>query len=153
MGFPFRLERVLSVRRIQEEAACRRHAKAADELRGRREALAESLGRLQCALEAFDVLKHTDQLSQEALQLHSLHLAGLRRGIEKARLRIAEATSELEKTRMELTEAHRAREALERLREREENAWRKRQTQLEARDLDEMAGQRHRTREEESHGP
>ena len=153
MAFTFRLERVLSVRRIQEEAAREAHARAQDRVRSARQALDAARDRLTSTLEAFDEVKRRDELTSEALYLHTIHLAGLRREIETARAQLVEATADIERTGSELLEAHKRRKSLERHREREEFAWRKGQARKEAKDLDEMVVSRHRTREEESHGP
>ena len=153
MEFAFRLERVLSVRRIQEDAAREAHARAQDRLQIARITMEELRDRLGRALEAFDETKRRDELSTETLHLHALHLAGLRRDIELARHRVVETTAELERSASELLRAHTRRKALERFREREESQWRKRQARKEARHLDEIAVSRHRAREEESHGP
>ena len=151
--FAFRLERVLSVRRVQEEAVRVRHAEAEEKLRIARETLADLRERLSAALEDFDDLKRKDRVTEEALHLHTLHLAGLRRQIDAARARLAEATAEAARTAEELSAAHKAKRSLERHREREETEWRRQEAQKEAKQVDEMAVSRHRTREEETHGP
>ena len=153
MAFVFRLDRVLGVRRIQEEAAQQRNAEAQEALRRAREADQELRQTLAGALEEFDELKRGDRVTPEALYLHSLHLAGMRRKLEASRTRVEEAATAAQKAAEELLEAHQAREALERLREREKAAWDKLQAQKEARQVDEIAVSRHRTREEENHGP
>ena len=151
--FAFRLERVLSVRRVQEEAARLRHAEAEEKLRTAREILAGLRERLASALEDFDDLKRKDKVTAEALYLHTLHLAGLRREIDVARIRLAEAAAEAERTAGELSTAHKAKKGLERHREREETEWRRQETQKEAKQVDEIAVSRHRAREEDTHGP
>jgi flagellar export protein FliJ len=151
--FAFRLERVLSVRRVQEETARVCHAEAEGKLREAREALAHLRERLTSALEGFDDLKRTDKVTGEALHLHTLHLAGLRRGIESARRRLAAAAAEAERTNEELSAAHKAKKSLERHREREETEWRRQEAQKEAKQADEIAVSRYRVREEETHGP
>lgn len=153
MGFAFRLERVLSVRRIQEDEAQRKHADARAELRAADESLQLLESMVVNAQRQLDELKHRDQLTAEALHLFSLHMAGMRRRVAAARVRVETAQDEVDQTSAELLEAHRARETLERLRGREEAAWRKRQAQLEVKQLDEIAVSRHRAREEENHGP
>ena len=153
MGFAFRLERVLAVRRIEEDGACQRHAEAQETLRGACAARDDALGRLVANLDRLDDLKRRDELSEQALYLHSLHLAGLRREIDGARARVATATREIERTAAELLCAHQAREALEKLREREERSWLRDQTAREAREIDEIAVQRSHARKEENHGP
>ena len=153
MAFTFRLERVLSVRRIQEEAAQTRHAQALEELRRAESLLSDLFRRLEDEQRELDGLKHRDELSPEALHLHSLHVAGLRRQIQSAAAACTRASDELDRAGAELMEAHRACEALEKLREREHEAWRKEQARREARDIDETAVTRYRAREEENHGP
>jgi len=153
VGFAFRLEKVLSVRRIQEEAAQQELARAREELARARRVLESVEGELLAALEEVDALKRSDDLTPEALYLHSLHLAGLRRKIDQARRGVAGASEAAEAAAARVLEAHRAREGLERLREREEVAWRKEQGRRESLQIDEMAVSRHRAREEENHGP
>lgn len=153
MAFVFRLERVLGVRRIQEDLAQQKRASAAATLDEARRADEALRAELRAAFEAFDTLKHRDELTAEALHLHSLHLAGMRRRLEWSRVRVAEAAQALRRAEGELREAHQAREALERLRERERRAWKDREARQEARQVDEIAVSRHRSREEENHGP
>ena len=153
MPFVFRLERVLSVRRIQEETAQQRQAEARSELLRSQGVLEEACARLRRAQEDLDERKRRDDLTSEALHLHSLHVAGQRQAIERAREAVSAASKHLEEAREALLEAHRAREALERLREREEITWKRREARQEARAVDEIAVSRHRAREEENHGP
>lgn len=153
MSFVFRLERVLSVRCLQEDSAQQRHAEAL-ECRSRAEGILCGLsGQLEQTLEQLDELKHNDELTPEALYLHSLHVSGLRRSIQTARSEFERRAAEAEKTAAELVEAHRAREALEKLREREHETWRRDIAQREAKQMDDLAATRRRAREEENHGP
>ena len=152
MVFTFRFERVLSVRRIQEETARQAHAQTRAQLDLARQTQDGLRRRLGVALEEFDDLKRKDELTPDALYLHTLHLAGLRREIERARVDLAAAQAEYERTATELSEAHKNRKSLERYREREELEWRRREARKEAKDLDEIVVSRHRGREEESHG-
>ena len=153
MAFAFRLERVLVVRRIEEDGARQRHAQAQEALASARAERDDARGRQTASLERLDGLKHRDELSEQALYLHSLHLAGLRREIDAATSQVAAAEQEVERTAAELLKAHQAREALEKLREREEDTWRRDQATREAKEMDEIAVRRSRTREEENHGP
>lgn len=153
MAFSFRLERVLSVRRMQEEGAQHRHREAQARLLAA-EALIEGLSQeLHAALEELDDLKRRDELTTDVLYLHSLHSSGLRRQLHRARRDLADRAAEAERAGAELLEAHRAVEALEKLRERDEAAWRKDRARKEADAIDEIAVSRHRAREEENHGP
>lgn len=151
--FNFRLERVLSVRRVEEEAARVSHSEAEERLQIARAALGELRSRLLAVLEAFDALKYRDEVTAEALYLHTLHLAGLRREIESARVRVAKAAVEVERTNAALSEAYKAKKSLERFREREETEWRRGQVRKETKQTDEIAVSRHRAREEENRGP
>lgn len=153
MAFAFRLERVLSVRRLQEEAAQQRHAEAQERCRAAEEVVSALTECLQAALEELDDLKRRDELTADALYLHTLHGAGVRRRLVVARQEHACAAEEAERAACELLAAHRAVEALEKLRDRDEAAWRKEQARKEADAIDEMAVSRHRAREEENHGP
>jgi len=153
MAFVFRLERVLVVRCLQEDAAQQRHAAALEELREAERRLGELRTGLVATLDALDDVKRRDELTVEALHLHSLHVAGLRRAIHVARVDVQHGSAKAEQTGKELLEAHRAREALEKLRERELEGWQKAQVQRERKQLDEIAVSRHRFREEENHGP
>ncbi len=153
MAFVFRLEKILGVRRRQEEAARRRHAGVRREwarARGALEGLQDALHR---DLEELDGLKRRDELTPESLRLHSFHLARLRQSVEAAREGVEQAAAEMAVAEAEVAEAHRAREALERLRDREEGAWRQAQNRREARAAEEMVVSRpRRRREEESRG-
>lgn len=153
MAFVFRLERVLSVRQLQEDAAQQRHAEALEALRSAEWALAELLAGLAQTLEDLDEVKRRDELTPEALYFHSLHVSGLRRAIQGARVDLQQCSVRAETTSAELLEAHRAREALEKLRERELESWRQTQSRNETKQLDEIAVSRRRWREEENHGP
>lgn len=153
MPFAFRLERVLSVRRVQEEQAQLRHAEALERRCAAERALSTLSETLRQTLEDLDDLKRRDELTTEALHLHSLHVSGLRRSIHLARAELERRTAEVEASAAELLEAHRAREALDKLRERELDAWRREEAKREAKQIDEIAVSRRRTREEENHGP
>ncbi|MBI5017367.1 MAG: flagellar export protein FliJ [Deltaproteobacteria bacterium] len=153
MAFTFRLERVLSVRRLQEEAAQQRHARARERCLAAEAAVADLSAEMHAALEALDALKRCDELTADALYLHSLHASGLRRRLHVARTELARCAAEVERAATELVEAHRAVEALEKLRERDEATWRKERARKEADAIDEIAVSRHRAREEENHGP
>ncbi len=153
MAFAFRLEKVLSVRRLQEEAAQQELVRVRQELSRANAALTALEDELLTASHEVDDLKRSDELTPEALYLHSLHVAGLRRRIEQARHAVAAAAAEAEAAAAQLVDAHRAREALERLREREEATWRREQGRRESLQIDEIAVTRHRAREEENHGP
>ncbi|MEW6489020.1 MAG: flagellar export protein FliJ [Thermodesulfobacteriota bacterium] len=153
MGFVFRLEKVLSVRCIQEEAAQQCHARAQEELQGalaRLEALRAGLRRSR---EELDDLKRTDALTPDTLYLHSLHAAGQRRRIEQAAAEAEAASRRAAQAAEALREAHQARQSLEKLRERDQEAWRAAEARKDALRIDELAVSRHRAREEESHGP
>ncbi len=153
MAFRFRLEKVLSVRRIREEEAHQRMADARERL-ARAQGEVEGLeARIAQAHQDLDALKRRDELSSEALYLHGLHMAGLRRELARAREELAVARREADEAHARLVEAHRDREALERLREREERQWERDQARRESRRMDEVALTRHRSREEENHGP
>ena len=153
MAFVFRLEKILAVRRCQEEAARRRHADVRREWARARGVLDALQNTLHGGLEELDGLKRRDELTPESLRLHSLHLARLRQSVEEAREGLDQATSDMAVAEAEVAEAHRAREALERLRDREEGAWRQAQNRREARAADEIAVSRpRRRREEESRG-
>ncbi|MBI5443081.1 MAG: flagellar FliJ family protein, partial [Deltaproteobacteria bacterium] len=87
------------------------------------------------------------------IYLHTLHVAGLRRQLQRAGAERAGAQAEVDRTAAALMAAHQAREALENLRGRQETAWRQAEAGREARAIDEIAVSRHRAREEENHGP
>ncbi len=153
MPFTFRLEKVLSVRRIQQDAAqqrCAEAQQALDRCVADRGALQ---GQLQAAFEDLDAHKRRDALTPQLLHLHAVHADSLRARLAEAERRVASAESDLAEASAALLEAHRAREALEKLREREQAAWQRSQKQAEARHVDELAVSRHRARQEEDHGP
>ncbi len=153
MAFVFRLEKILAVRRHQEESARRRHAHVRGECARVRGVLEERQEALRRDLEELDGLKRRDEVTPESLRLHSLHLARVRRSLEEARKSLDAAAEAVAVAEAEVAEAHRAREALERLRDREEGAWRQAQSRREARTADEIAVSRpRRGREEESRG-
>ena len=153
MGFVFRLERVLAVRCLQEETVQQRHAEALERFRRAESALNDLHESLEQTLEELDDVKRRDELTPEALHLHSLHTSGVRRSLQVARVECDRRSAEVERTAAELLEAHRAREALEKSRERELEAWRRDQSRREANEIDEVAVSRRRAREEENHGP
>ncbi|MDW7710989.1 MAG: flagellar export protein FliJ [Deferrisomatales bacterium] len=152
MGFVFRLERVLAVRRLQEEVAQQFLSRARETLRGERarlEAVEEDLRR---AVSDVDVLKRTDELDAEALRLHSRY-AGLQRcRVSRAREAVEGASRAVEDASRAVLDAHRARQALEKLRERDEAAWRAAVSRREACRIDAVAAARHRGRREEDRG-
>jgi flagellar FliJ protein len=153
MGFVFRLERVLAVRCLQEETVQQRHAEALERFRRAESALNDLRESLEQTLEELDDVKRRDELTPEALHLHSLHTSGVRRSLQVARVECDRQSADVARTAEELREAHRAREALEKLRERELEAWRRDQSRREANEIDEIAVSRRRAREEENHGP
>jgi flagellar export protein FliJ len=153
VAFVFRLEKILAVRRRQEGAARRRHADVRRECARARGILEALQNKLHGDLENLDGLKRRDEITPESLRLHSLHLGRLRQSVEEARESLGRAAAEMAVAEAEVAEAHRAREALERLRDREEGAWRQAQNRREARAADEIAVSRpRRGREEESRG-
>ncbi|GEM_PF-2263126 len=152
MAFRFRLERVLSVRRSEEEEAERRHAEAR-QARARAVAVLErARAALVRAHERLDDLKRSGELTSEDLYLHASHVAGLRRRVEEAGQEVRTADARVQETHQALLEAHQAREALEKLREREETRWREAERRRETRVLDEIALSRRSAGEEERHG-
>lgn len=147
MAFEFRLEKVLSIRRSEEDEASRKFALAKARLTKAREALLaleEAQDENESSLEA---KKRADKLDGEYIHRHALRHAGLTHDIDLARNEIVAANHEARKANEALTEAHRAVEVLEKLRERDLEAFRKDQLRREAVQMDEVAVSRHRLKE------
>lgn len=153
MAFRFRLEKVLAVRRREEEEAERRHAEARRERDRAREEVERQRAALARANEALDALKRKGEMSAEDLFLHASHVAGVRRRLREAEAGLAEAEDRMRREHEALLQAHQAREALEKLREREEARWKEAERRRETQILDEVALTRRPLGEEEPHGP
>jgi len=138
MIFNFRLQKVLSVRKIEEDLAAKRHAEAKECLYQAEQELEQLSCSLNSTMDAFDELKIKDELTSEALHLHSLHVAGLKNRIVLTQKELDSAQKHVEKTNQELVEAHRSVEALERLREKEKAAWLDRENKRQAKEVDEL---------------
>lgn len=147
MAFSFRLEKVLSIRRTEEDEASRKFAIAKARLTRAREALLaleEALEDNEASLEA---KKRADKLDGEYIHRHGLRHAGLIHDIDLARSEVVAANGAARKAGEALTEAHRAVEVLEKLRERDLEAFHKDQQRREAVQMDEVAVSRHRLKE------
>lgn len=152
MIFSFRLEKVLSVRKIEEDLASKRHADARARLYRAEQLLDLLFASLESTMNKLDELKLSDELTAEALQLHSLHIAGLKNRIEEAKKELVCAENNVEETNGLLIEAHRSREALERLREKEKEAWLLREQKRQANEIEEIVLSRRKPRLEGNHG-
>ncbi len=152
MAFRFRLEKVLSVRRAEEDTARLEHARAVGWEEEARASVRALEGLLEEAHRDLDRKKREGEITAHDLYLHTLYVAGLRRSLARARDELARASDAVRRTHEHLVRAHQDREALERLREREERRWNREQARRETRFLDEVALARRRG-EEGNHGP
>lgn len=147
MAFLFRLEKVLSVRKREEDEAARVHALARAKLDRARSALARLDGELAETRAALEEDQRADRVDGERLHVHSLRCAGLDVDMERTEREIEAANDEVRAAALALTEAHKAVEILQKLRERDEEAWKKSEARKEAYAMDEVAVMRHRSKE------
>lgn len=146
--FFFRLERVLSVRRHEEErdrilfaTAVQRHEKANSTLR-------EISQRLDHALtESRDALKNVTRV--DALASAYDFRASLLKQKSEAEEWVEKTGTELESARKVLVQAQQKRRVLEQLRERKWETWRKEEESREQDQLDEIALQSHGRKDQE----
>lgn len=135
--FHFRLERVLSVRRHEEErervlfgAALRRKLEAEMGLEEVRARLAE-------AMDHATVLSSGRPTIEDFVRLHEYRLALFARERDAERT-VDEAAVALEQQRLRLVEARKRRRALEMLRERKLTEWRHAEEEREQAEIDEI---------------
>jgi len=152
LKYAFRLERVLTLRCRQREQATLRHAEAKQRLMDAQAKLGALMAVLEKTLSALDQVKRSDRLCKETLHYHMLHCAGVKQDMARTESEIREADLVVERTTAELLEAHRATEVLEKLKEKDHEAWKEEQAKLEREQMDEVAVTRHRMKEE-NHGP
>lgn len=147
MAFVFRLEKVLGVRRREEDEAAKVHALARERLDRARNWLIDLESNMRLTLSLLDEDKRADRVDAETLHYHSLHCAGLESDMACAEKEIAVANEAVRLAVLALTEAHKAVEMLEKLRERDEEEWRKAELRRETLAMDEVAVMRHRSKE------
>jgi len=152
LRYTFRLERVLTIRNRQREQATLRHAEARKRLEEAEQRLDLLTHVLEATMHELDRAKHANRLNKETLHYHTLHCAGVKDDIKKTEYEVAEANVAAERTAAELLEAHRAAEVLEKLREKDFDAWKEQEAKKEMKQMDEVAVTRHRMKEE-NHGP
>lgn len=147
MAFAFRLEKVLGIRRREEDEAARVHAVARERLDRARDWLSDLESNMRLTLALLDEDKKANRVDAEVLHYHSLHCAGLESDMELAEREICAANEAVRIAALALTEAHKAVEMLEKLRERDEEEWRKAELRRETLAMDEVAVMRHRSKE------
>lgn len=137
--FKFRLERVLSVRRHEEErergafaAAAQRHAVAEAVLMDIRE-------KIRLAEKSMTSLVSEKRITtiEDFVRSHEYRV-GLVRREEEATAAVAHTERMLDEARLKLVEARKKRRVLERLRERRHEDWRREEEGREQTELDEI---------------
>lgn len=147
MRFVFRLDKVLGIRRREEDEAARLHAVARERLERARAWLMDLEGNMELTLALLEDDKRANRVDAETLHYHSLHCAGLESDMVCAEKEITVANEAVRLAALALTEAHKAVEILEKLRERDEEEWRKEELRKETIAMDEVAVMRHRAKE------
>jgi flagellar export protein FliJ len=135
--FRFRLEKVLRHRRRLVDAAARDVAAATAVVHAAQARVADSAERIADFIDTAARARLTD-LDPQRLTAEG----GFRDVLEAQRLRLENdlvvATARLEAVRAQLVEAHRGQQILERLEEKQRQAWELEQVHLERRQLDEV---------------
>lgn len=135
--FQFRLERILSVRRHQEDRERLRFGQA---MRRKLECavkLDEVRARIREAVERASAVTAGRPTVEDFVRMHEYRLALLRREADAERA-LEDAAVALEQQRLKLVEARRRRRALELLRERKWREWRRTEEEREQQELDEI---------------
>lgn len=139
MAYAFKLERVLVIRRKERDFCATELARAkarVTEIRNYLAKLEEDRVNTEYRLES---VKKENRLDQRELYLHSLHCAGLESDVAGAEEELIKA-NQLAAAAMEaLNQAHKALEILERLKEKDFEAWQKEQLRKETVAMDELA--------------
>jgi flagellar export protein FliJ len=147
--FRFRFEAVLEHRRRQE----RDHQRIVAGLEARRRALEDRIRDCQGRLESerqdlrVDLLTGKRILDVRALRLQVSVAGAITARAQRLVIELAGVHARLDDARARLLEATTARKAVQRLRERELEAWRLREKRREARELDELSVMRAASRE------
>ncbi len=142
MGFQFRYESLLNLRRHQKEQAEIDHARVLGELILER----EILGSLEREYEDARVsLKNALFRETGACDIrnYSDYLQSLAIRVEEKRKRIEKIKYELEKKRKELLEKTKEYKVIEKLRDKDFEKWQKRENELEQKRINELAVLRH----------
>ncbi len=144
--YEFSLQSALDLRIREEEQAQRRLARAMRLVRDRRSDLERTRERHDAIVNGMRTNRgRTVTVSLGEAEHASRVLADLRQRISRQRERLAEAQRECAARREELIEASQARRTLERLSERREADFRREQSRLEQKELNEAAISRHRS--------
>ncbi|MCK9263337.1 MAG: flagellar export protein FliJ [Deltaproteobacteria bacterium] len=144
MGFRFRFETLLKVRKIREELALQEFSKAQrllndlENIKGMKvsrtaEIRIQLMERMDAGIKPFEVGSY-----------HA-YLARLKAEIEQVEKLIAQAGRQLETKRQELLKAKKELKAIDRLREIDGERFRQREQKLDMRFMDELAIQRYRS--------
>jgi flagellar FliJ protein len=148
--FRFRLERVLSVRRHEEERDRIAFALATQRKELAERTLVDVRERISRAIENASVVASGRPTIEDFVRSHEYRLALLRKEEEAFRA-VASMTAALDQARARLVEARRKRQVLERLREKSREKWRLEEESLEQNELDEIGLATHvRTRGSEA---
>lgn len=135
--FHFRLERILSIRRRQEEQERMRFGAAMQAKLQAEMRLEEIRNRMRETIEAAARMMESRVTIEDLRRTHDYRMALLRRESE-AESALAEAVCRLETARTALIEARKKKRVLERLRERAHARWRYESENEEQNDLDEI---------------
>lgn len=144
MGFRFRFETLLKVRKIREELALQEFSKAQrllndlENIKGMKvsrtvEIRIQLMERMDAGIKPFEV------------GFYHAYLTRLKAEIEQVEKLIAQAGRQLETKRQELLKAKKELKAIDRLREIDGERFRQREQKLDMRFMDELAIQRYRS--------
>lgn len=135
--FQFRLERILSVRRHEEDRERLRFGQAMRRKLESEVKLEEVRARIREAVERAAAVTAGRPTVEDFVRMHEYRLALLRREADAERA-LEDAAVALEQQRMRLVEARRRRRALELLREQKFREWRHAEEEREQQELDEI---------------
>lgn len=147
MAYVFKMERILVLRIKERDRLAREFALAKAKLQQARLTLAALESELESTQKSLEEIKKEDRLDHKELYYHALHITGLETDIIKAESEVITANREAAKAMETLTEAHKEAEIMEKLKERDFEAWQKAQLKKEAVAMDELAVSRYRKKE------
>ena len=139
--FRFRLERLLELRRKQEEAAAMALSEARRETARRRRRVEE----LQAKLRETDAIRLDAQLKGDWPEVFGADRAGKRiqLDLEDANARVVESLEAEERARLEVVERMRAREIVDKLKEKAKESYDKEVSAVEQKTTDDITNSRY----------
>lgn len=147
MAYAFKLERLLVLRIKERDRLAREFAVAKARLQEARLHLSCLESDLEKTQKSLEGIKKEDRLDNKELHYHALHITGLEVDIVKAENEVITANREAAKAMEALTNAHKEAEIMEKLKERDFEAWQKAVLKKEAIAMDELAVSRYRKKE------